>query len=49
MSDSITTRDKTAVAKTFAGLAKVIYPHGEMEEAESKELLDFAIENRKES
>ena len=44
LSDSITTRDKTAVAKTFAGLAKVIYPHGEMEETESKELLDFAIE-----
>jgi ATP-dependent Lon protease len=47
LSDSITTRDKTAVAKTFAGLAKVIYPHGELEEAEAQELLDFAIENRK--
>lgn len=47
LSDSITTRDKTSVEKTFAGLAKVIYPHGELTEEETKELLDFAIENRK--
>ncbi|MBJ10342.1 MAG: TIGR02688 family protein [Flavobacteriales bacterium] len=47
LSDSITTRDKTAVAKTFAGLAKVIYPHGDLEEAEAQELLNFSIENRK--
>lgn len=47
LSDSITTRDKTAIIKTFAGLAKVIYPHGEMSEADVKELLDFAIECRK--
>ncbi len=47
LSDSITTRDKTAVIKTFAGLAKVIYPHGEMSEEDVKELLDFAIECRK--
>jgi ATP-dependent Lon protease len=47
LSDSITTRDKTSIIKTFAGLAKVIYPHGEMTEADSKEILDFAIECRK--
>lgn len=47
LSDSITTRDKTAVIKTFAGLAKVIYPHGEINEEDAKELLDFAIECRK--
>lgn len=47
LSDSITTRDKTAIIKTFAGLAKILYPHGELSEADMKELLDFAIECRK--
>lgn len=47
LSDTITTRDKTAITKTFAGLAKVIYPDGMMNEEEVKELLDFAIECRK--
>ena len=47
LSDSITTRDKTSVAKTFAGLAKVIFPDGEMDETDARELIDFAIENRK--
>jgi ATP-dependent Lon protease len=47
LSDSITTRDKTAIEKTFAGLIKVIYPQGEINEEDAKELLDFAIENRK--
>ncbi|MGQ1787994.1 BREX system Lon protease-like protein BrxL [Saccharicrinis sp. GN24d3] len=47
LSDSITTRDKTSIAKTFAGLVKVIYPHGEVTEQEAKVILDFSIENRK--
>jgi ATP-dependent Lon protease len=47
LSDSITTRDKTAIIKTFAGLAKILYPHGELSEVDMKELLDFAIECRK--
>lgn len=47
LSDSITTRDKTSIAKTYAGLAKVIYPHGEITEEEAREILEFAIENRK--
>jgi len=47
LSDTITTRDKTAIIKTFAGLAKILYPHGELAEADMKELLDFAIECRK--
>lgn len=47
LSDSITTRDKTAIIKTFAGLAKILYPHGELSEVNMKELLDFAIECRK--
>ncbi|WP_428236550.1 protease Lon-related BREX system protein BrxL [Gracilimonas sp.] len=46
LSDSITTRDRDSVSKTFSGLLKVIYPHGEYSENEAKELLDIAIENR---
>jgi ATP-dependent Lon protease len=47
LSNTITTRDKTAIEKTFSGLVKVIYPHGEFNEEEAKEILDFAIECRK--
>lgn len=47
LSDTITTRDKTAISKSFSGLLKVIHPHGDFTEAEAKEILDFAIENRK--
>jgi ATP-dependent Lon protease len=47
LSDSITTRDKTSIEKTFSGLVKVIYPHGEFSASEARELLDFAVECRK--
>lgn len=47
LSNTITTRDKNAIEKTFSGLVKVIYPHGSFTEEEAKELLDFAIECRK--
>lgn len=47
LSETITTRDKTSIAKTYSGLSKVIYPHGEMTEEDAKELLDFSIECRK--
>lgn len=44
---SLTTRDKTAVRKSFSGLAKLLYPHKEMVESEAIELLEFAVEGRK--
>ena len=47
LSDSITTRDKDAISKTYSGLVKVIFPHGEYTEDDAKDILDFAIENRK--
>jgi len=47
LSDSITTRDKTSIAKTFSGLAKVIFPDGEFGEEDARLMLEFAIENRK--
>ena len=47
LSNSITTRDKTSIAKSFSGLAKVIFPHGEFTEEDARILLEFSIENRK--
>ena len=47
LSDTITTRDKTSIAKTYAGLSKVIYPNGGIPLEDAKELMDFAIECRK--
>jgi ATP-dependent Lon protease len=47
LDNSLTTRDKTAILKTFGGLMKIIYPHQEYTEDEAKEILDFAIEGRR--
>ena len=47
LSNSITTRDRDGISKTFSGLMKVIYPNGICTEPEARELLDFAIESRK--
>ena len=44
---SLSTRDKTAIRKTFSGLAKLIYPDKIMTEEQILELLDFAVEGRK--
>jgi ATP-dependent Lon protease len=47
MSADISTRDRTAIEKTFSGLVKVLYPHQELSPDEAEELLRFAIEGRK--
>lgn len=47
LSSTITTRDRDSIAKTFAGLMKVINPHGELTKKEARELLEFYIEGRK--
>ena len=47
LSSTITTRDKSSIEKTFSGLVKLIYPHGQFSEEEAKVLMDFAIECRK--
>ncbi len=44
---SLTTRDKTAIRKSFSGLVKLIYPNKEVSEAEVIEMLNFSIEGRK--
>lgn len=47
LSETITTRDRTGVLKTFSGLCKIIYPDGICSKEEVKELLDFALECRR--
>jgi len=44
---SISTRDRDGIQKTFSGLMKIIFPHGEATRAEKEELLRFAFEGRK--
>ena len=43
----ISTRDKDAIQKTFSGLMKILFPHGEVTKDEIEILLQFAIEGRK--
>lgn len=45
--EDISTRDRTAIQKTFSGLMKVLFPHQEATRAEVEELLRIAIEGRK--
>lgn len=45
--DDISTRDRDGVQKTFSGLMKIIYPNQKATLEEIKELLDYAMENRK--
>jgi len=44
---SLSTRDKTAIRKSFSGMAKLLYPNREMTHEEILELVNFAIEGRK--
>lgn len=46
LSDTITTRDKTGIEKTFSGLVKILFPNGEFTEEEARMMLEFAIEGR---
>lgn len=47
LSSTITTRDKTAIEKTFSGLVKIIFPDLNFSKEDAQLLLDFAIESRK--
>ena len=47
LSSDLSTRDRDGINKTFSGLMKIIYPHGEASKDEIEELLKFAIEGRK--
>ncbi|ANT64831.1 BREX system Lon protease-like protein BrxL [Prosthecochloris sp. CIB 2401] len=47
LSSDISTRDRDGINKTFSGLMKILFPHGEASREEIEELLRFAIEGRK--
>jgi len=47
LGSDISTRDRDGIHKTFSGLMKIIYPHGEATQEEIREILSFAIEGRK--
>jgi len=47
LSSDISTRDRDGIHKTFSGLMKILYPHGEASSEEVEEILRFAIEGRK--
>lgn len=47
LSSDISTRDRDGIHKTFSGLMKVLYPHGEASKEGIEEILRFAIEGRK--
>jgi len=47
LSEKISTRDRTAIHKTFSGMMKILFPGGGANEEEIREILEFAIEGRK--
>lgn len=47
LSSDISTRDRDGINKTFSGLMKILFPHGDASKEEVEELLKLAIEGRK--
>lgn len=47
LGSDISTRDRDGIHKTFSGLMKILYPHGEATAEEIEEILRFAVEGRK--
>lgn len=47
LGSDISTRDRDGIHKTFSGLSKILFPHGEATKEEIEEILRFAIEGRK--
>src|SRR5690349_5057906 len=47
LGSDISTRDRDGIHKTFSGLMKIIYPHGDASKEEIEEILRFAVEGRK--
>lgn len=47
VTSEISTRDQTGFEKTFSGLMKVIYPHGQATADEVEEILSFAMDCRR--
>jgi len=47
LSPTLTARDRDGIVKTFSGLVKILYPHGNFTKEEAREILEFGIECRK--
>ena len=47
LSTEISTRDRDGIHKTFSGLMKILFPHGEASEQETKDILELSLEGRK--
>lgn len=47
LDETIATRDKTAITKTFGGLMKIIFPDKSATKEEIKQLLNFSMEGRR--
>ena len=47
LNKDISTRDRDGISKTFSGLMKILFPHGEAGEDEMEEILTIAVEGRK--
>jgi ATP-dependent Lon protease len=47
LGSDISTRDRDGIHKTFSGLMKILFPHGDATKDEIEEILRFAIEGRK--
>jgi ATP-dependent Lon protease len=47
LSSDMSTRDRDGINKTFSGLMKILFPHGEATREDIEELLQFSIEGRK--
>lgn len=47
LNKNFSTRDDTAVRRTFSGMAKLIYPNENISKEETRELLEYSIECRR--
>ena len=47
LGSDISTRDRDGIHKTFSGLMKILFPHGDATKDEIEEILRFSIEGRK--
>ena len=47
IASEVSTRDQTGFEKTFSGLMKIIFPHGQAAPEEMEELLTFSMEARR--
>ena len=47
LSADLSTRDRDGIHKTFSGLMKILFPHGEASSEEIEAILKYAIEGRK--